>query len=78
MGETLVTDNLFLCRVLFLHRGKIQELLPNQDLGILGRDQFPHHECQSGEILFTTNGTPEKVICLCPWYWHGETLPKVL
>jgi hypothetical protein len=60
------------------YRGQTQELLSHQDLGILGRDQFPRQECRSGEILFTTNGTPDKVLCLCPWDQHGATLPKVL
>jgi hypothetical protein len=77
-GVILVTDNLFLCRVLFLYRGKTQELLPHQGLGILSRDLFPYQESRSGEILFTTNGTMNKVLCLSPWDQHGETLPKVL
>jgi hypothetical protein len=41
LGAIPVSDNLFLCRVLFLHRGKTQELLPHQGLGILGRDPVP-------------------------------------
>jgi hypothetical protein len=67
LGATLIKDNLFLCRVLLFHRGKTQELLLHQDLVILGRDQFPHQECRSGEIIFTTNGTLDRVLCLCPW-----------
>jgi hypothetical protein len=56
-GATSVSDNLFLCRVLFLHRGKTQELLLHQGLGILGRDPFLRQECQSREIISTVNGT---------------------
>ena len=78
LGATSVLDNLFLCRVLFLYRGHTQELLPQQGLGILGRDQFPHKECRSVEILFIINGTPDKLLCLSPWDRHGATLPKVL
>jgi hypothetical protein len=77
-GAIPVMDNQILCRVLFLHRGQTQEFLLHKDLGILGRDQFPHQGCRSGETPFTTNGTPGKAQDLCPWDRHGETLPKVL
>jgi hypothetical protein len=66
-GAIPILNNLFLCRVLFLHRGHTQELLLHQGLGILGRDPFPHQECQSGVILFTINGTLDKVLCVSPW-----------
>jgi hypothetical protein len=64
LGAFPVLDNLFLCRVLFLHRGHTQELLPHQGLRILGRDPFPHQECQFGVILLIINGTPDNTPCL--------------
>jgi hypothetical protein len=46
--------------VLFLYRGKTQEFLPYKDLGIHGRDHFPHQGCQPGTTPSISNGTPGK------------------
>jgi len=58
LWETLVLDNKILCGVIFLHRGKVQEFSPHKDFGILGRDQFHHKGCRSGETPSMVNGTP--------------------
>jgi hypothetical protein len=51
LGETLVLGNKTLCRVLFLHKGQVQEFSPLRGFGILGRDQFPHKGFRSGKPL---------------------------
>jgi hypothetical protein len=60
LGATLVLDNIIFCRVLFLHRGKVQFFYPHKDFEILGRDQFPRKGFHSGETPSMVNGTPSR------------------
>jgi hypothetical protein len=77
LGETLVLDNRILCRVLFLHRGKVHEFSPHKDFEILGRDQFPCKGCQLGATLSMFNGTSGKAQYLCQLDQLGETPSKI-
>jgi hypothetical protein len=74
---TLVLDNIILCRVLFLHRGKTQESYPQKDSGICGRDHFPRQGCQLGATPSMVNGTPGKAQYLCPSDREGATLSRI-
>jgi hypothetical protein len=70
--------NKILCRVLFLHRGKVHEFSPHKDFGILGKDQFPCKGCRLGETPSMVNGTPGRAQYLCPSDQLGESPSKIL
>jgi hypothetical protein len=78
LGSTPILDNLFLCRVLFLHRGTPRNFFHTRALAFWAGIRSLVQECQSRVILFTINGTPDKALCLSPWDRHGAILPKVL
>jgi hypothetical protein len=76
LGATAVTDNLFLCRVLFLHREQTQELLPHQDLGILGRDQFPTKNFDLGKLFSQTMEPQTRYYAYAHGIGMGQPFPK--